>query len=287
MSSFQHPNYDVLVKVLPEGLSKEQILNFHPFSSWLTTLHNSLALQTKDHDNPFHTDPYHLRSITVQAYDMFGSRLGFLKLTAGISNGANETLPGAVFLRGPSVAMLVMLIPDDARHDTDERYVLLTVQPRIAAGSLAFVELPAGMVDDAGTFAGAAAKEMQEELGLEIPASELKCLSDLANDTPDPEIGSSEEESEGRKTQDGNLPRGVYPSPGGCDEFIPIFMHERRVPRVQLSEWTGRLTGLREQGERITLKLVRMRDLWREGARDAKCLAALALWEGLRKEGKV
>ncbi|KAK0730323.1 hypothetical protein B0H67DRAFT_475264 [Lasiosphaeris hirsuta] len=285
MTSFQHPDYDVPVKVLPEGLSKEQILNFHPFSSWLTTLHNSLTLQTKDHGNPFYSDPYCLRSITVQAHDMFGLRLGFLKLTAEISNSANEKLPGAVFLRGPSVAMLVMLIPADAPNDTDERYVLLTVQPRIAAGSLAFVELPAGMVDDAGTFAGAAAKEMQEELGLEIPAGQLKCLSDLANDVPEP--GSGNVESEGGKTQDGNLPRGVYPSPGGCDEFIPIFMHERRVPRAQMGEWTGRLTGLREQGERITLKLVPMRDLWREGARDAKCLAALALWEGLRKEGKV
>jgi len=44
---------------------------------------------------------------------------------------------------------------------------LLTLQPRIAAGSLAFPELPAGMVDD-GTFSGAAAKEIEEELGTAI-----------------------------------------------------------------------------------------------------------------------
>jgi hypothetical protein len=79
----------------------------------------------------------------------------------------------------------------------------------------------------------------------------------------------------------------MYPSPGACDEYMQIYLHERRVPREQLGEWAGKLTGLREHGEKITLKLVRMQDLWKEGARDAKCLAAVALWEGLRREGKI
>jgi 8-oxo-dGTP pyrophosphatase MutT (NUDIX family) len=169
--------------------------------------------------------------------------------------------------------MLVMLIPDDvpagSEREGEERHVLLTVQPRVAAGSLEFVELPAGMVDEGGSFAGQAAREIWEELGMVIGEGELVSLSELAG-------GGGE-----------GLAQGVYPSPGACDEYIPIYMHERRVPRAQLGEWTGKLTGLREDGERITLKLVRMRDLWKEGARDAKCLAAVALWEGLRREGKV
>lgn len=208
-----------------------------------------------------------------------------------MSNGAGEKLPGSVFLRGPSVAMLVMLIPDDVapspvgqhREGEEDRYVVLTVQPRIPAASLAFVELPAGMVDDDGSFAGAAAREIREELGLEIPAAELRCLSDMAAEgmvADDKNGGSGDGDDEG-------LPAAMYPSAGGCDEHIPIYMHERRVPRAQLAEWTGKLTGLRDDGEKITLKLVRMRDLWREGGRDAKCLAALALWEGLRREGKL
>jgi len=221
-----------------------------------------------------------LRSVTVQSFDLFGSeRLGFLKLTADVSNAAGEKLPGAVFLRGPSVAMLVMLIPDDVPPESDERYVLLTVQPRIAAGSLEFVELPAGMVDDAGNFSGTASNEISEELGLEIPAANLKSLNELAAVS----AGSPANQDYGRM----ELPFAMYPSPGACDEYIPIFMHERRIPRAQLSEWTGRLTGLRDHGEKITLKLVKMQDLWKEGARDSKCLAALALWEGLRREGKV
>ena len=169
--------------------------------------------------------------------------------------------------------MLVMLIPDDAPPESDERYVVLTVQPRVSAGSLGFVELPAGMVDDAGSFKGAAAKEIEEELGITIHEDELTCLSELAN----PPVDGVDE----------GLPAAMFPSAGGCDEHVTIYSHERRIPRDELREWSGRLTGLRSHGERITLQVVPMKDLWKAGARDAKALAAIALWEGLRREKKV
>ncbi|KAL1841051.1 hypothetical protein VTJ49DRAFT_7435 [Mycothermus thermophilus] len=286
-TTFQHPEYHTPI-TLPPGLSQEQLLTFQPFTSWLSTLQTSLTLQHHQPSHPFHTSPYTLHSITVQSYDLFGSsRLGFVKLTSHISTAQGETLPGAVFLRGPSVAVLVLLVPDDvapgSAQEEDERMAVLTVQPRIAAGSLGFAELPAGMVDgETGNFAGQAAREMQEELGVEIKEEELVCLSELVGDDGSPG-GSKDGEGDGNVP----LPRGVYPSPGACDEYIPIYLHERRVPRAQLAEWEGRLTGLRDHGERITLKLVKMKDLWREGARDAKCLAAVALWEGLRREGKI
>lgn len=316
-TTFQHPQYNIPIS-LPPGLSKDQVLSFHPFNvripsakkklqcsynalspancsrqSWLSTLQASLSAQHAHPAHPFHADPYALRSVTVQAYDLFGGgRLGFLKLTSRVANAAGESLPGAVFLRGPSVAVLVMLVPEDGGgggggdaaegKEEEERYVLLTVQPRVAAGSLAFVELPAGMVDEAGNFSGAAAREMYEELGMEIAQDQLVSLSELAAGGHGKAEAAAEDASAVVE-----LPSAVYPSPGGCDEYIPIYMHERRVPRAQLGEWAGKLTGLREHGEKITLKLVRMKDLWKEGARDAKCLAAVALWEGLRREGKV
>lgn len=62
-------------------------------------------------------------------------------------------------------------------------------------------------------------------------------------------------------------------------------MHERRVPRETLNEWAGKLTGLRDEGEKITLKVVKLEDLWREGARDAKALSAWALWKGCKMNG--
>lgn len=261
---------------LPDGLSEDQVLMFRPFTAWMATLSTSLELQKMNPKHPFYQSPYKINSINIQSYDLFGSRLGFLKAVASVTNSDGEHLPASVFLRGPSVAVLVLLVPDDAAQDSDERYAVLTVQPRIPAGSLAFVELPAGMVDDAGSFAGAAAKEMQEELGLEIHDDELTCLSELAHPY-----------DENADADDTVLPNAMYPSAGGCDEHVTIYVHERRVPRSQLKEWSGKLTGLREHGEKITLKIVPMQNLWKEGARDAKCLAAVALWEGLKREGKL
>ncbi|KAH0600087.1 hypothetical protein MHUMG1_01083 [Metarhizium humberi] len=247
------------------------------WQQWTTTLDKSLTRQSAP-GHPFHKDPYSLRSITVQSFDLWGhERIGFIKVLASVSNSAGEALPASAFLRGPSVAMLVMLVPDDAAPDSDERYVVLTVQPRVPAGSLSFVELPAGMVDDAGSFRGAAAKEIEEELGITIHEDELVSLNDLAA-----EVAGHREEDDGE-----GLPTAMFPSAGGCDEHITIFSCERRIPRSQLSEWNGRLTGLRSEGEKITLKLVPMKNLWMEGARDAKCLGALALWEALRREKKL
>ncbi|KAM3456595.1 hypothetical protein MY3296_001550 [Beauveria thailandica] len=273
---------------LPEGLAEDQLWSFKPFTTWMSTLSRSLALQSSA-DHPFHADPYALRSVTVQAFDLFGSaRVGFVKLAAVVSNRAGETLPAAALLRGPSVAVLVMLIPDDVPADSDERYVVLTVQPRVPAGSLGFVELPAGMVDDAGHFRGVAAREMQEELGITIAGDdELQCLSDLAAEEEEEEDKDKDKTAAGAAGEGEGLAAAMFPSAGGCDEHVTIYSHERRIPRSELQSWSGRLTGLRDRGEKITLRIVPMREAWKAGARDAKALGALALWEGLRREGKV
>ncbi|ETS84300.1 hypothetical protein PFICI_02325 [Pestalotiopsis fici W106-1] len=279
--------------VVPEGLSQEMLENFSPLNRWLTRLTKSLAQQHTNPSHPFRAEPYALRQVTIQSFDLFGGkRVGFLKLQADVRNARDESLPGAIFLRGPSVAMLVLLVPDDVEagsaREAEERRVVLTVQPRIPAGSLGFVELPAGMVDN-GTFAGAAAKEIEEELGLVIEESELTNLSDLVAGAQGSDAQPQQQQRSGGSSVDvdEDLPEAVYPSAGGCDEFIPVFVHERRVARESLDEWTGKLTGLRDDGERITLKLIKMKDLWKEGRRDAKCLAAVALWEGLKREGKL
>ena len=131
------------------------------------------------------------------------------------------------------------------------------------------------MLDSSGTFAGKAAQEIQEETGLTISDTELIDLTDLAihdrGNAPDSEV----------------LQRGMYPSPGACDEFIPIFLCEKELPRKEIEDVQGRLTGLHKDGEKITLKLVPLKNLWKEGARDGKTLAALALYEGLKREGKI
>ncbi|RMZ78688.1 hypothetical protein DV738_g3708, partial [Chaetothyriales sp. CBS 135597] len=194
---------------------------------------------------------YRLHSITIQAVDFFPPtpatapkpRIGFLKLQADIAknDASRESLPGAVFMRGGSVAVLVILTPAPASEE-----------PRIATGSLAFVELPAGMIDaEDGSFTGAAAREIREETGLEIRQDDDELL-DLTN-----------------------------------DEFIPILAVRKTLSRSEIERLRGKKTGLREEGEKITLKLVKLKDLWKVGARDAKTVAAWALWQGLKAEGKV
>lgn len=91
----------------PESLTKEQLLSFPPFKTWLSSIQNSLSTQKRS-GHTFHDAPYQLRKIDVQAVDFFGKgRIGFLKLQTQVINDKGETLPGAVFMRGGSVGMLV------------------------------------------------------------------------------------------------------------------------------------------------------------------------------------
>ncbi|GME64263.1 nudix family hydrolase [Neofusicoccum parvum] len=273
--SFVLPNSSPECPVnLTSDITKDQLLAFTAFKNWVSTLQHSLSLQQKK-DHVFFEAPYKLRKIDIQACDWFSStKLGFVKLKAEVTNDKGEYLPGSIFLRGGSVGMLLILQPDDVPENTEkDKYVILTVQPRIPAGSLSLAELPAGMLDDSGTFAGAAAKEIEEETGMKVPECQLTDLSSLALPATEDTTGES-------------LKKAMYPSPGGCDEFIPLFLHQRRVKRETLKEWQGKLTGIRDHGEKITLKLVRLEDLWKEGGRDAKALAAWAFYEGLKKEGK-
>lgn len=259
--------------------------------NWISTLSHSISLQSQP-SHPFHKNPYQLKDITIDSYTLFrANNIGFLKLSANVSTADGKSrLPGVIFLRGPAVAMLVVLIPDDVQpNDTDaldEAYVLLTVQPRIPTGSLGFVELPAGMIDGDSNFAGVAAKEIEEELGMVIKQTELTCLTDKVGDIrrarKATKVPGSDNKPESAAEAE-NIPFAMYPSAGGCDEYIKIFSHEKRVPRSTLHEWEGKYGGLRDEGEMITLKVVPLSDLWLEGAMDSKALAAVALYSKVKQ----
>ncbi|KKY35774.1 putative nudix domain-containing protein [Diaporthe ampelina] len=265
------------VPVKAQGLGRDQLVQWPPFKSRPS--------------HPFHTNPYQLKDINIESYTLFtANNIGFLKLSANVSTADGKSrLPGAIFLRGPAVAMLVVLIPDDVQpadaDALDEAYVLLTVQPRIPTGSLGFVELPAGMIDGDSNFAGLAAKEIEEELGLVIKQTELTCLTDKVGEIRSARNAANEAGSDSKPDAAGaeNIPFAMYPSAGGCDEYIKIFSHERRVPRSTLHEWEGKYGGLRDEGEMITLKVVRLADLWLEGAMDSKALAAVALYNKVKQ----
>ncbi|KAJ5609561.1 hypothetical protein N7528_010128 [Penicillium herquei] len=271
MSTFTIPGSTSIRVNTASDLSQDELLAFPAFKTWISTLQRSLETQ-KLPSHEFHADPFVLRRIDIQAVD----RLGFVKLRADVSNSKGESLPGSVFLRGGSVGMLLILQPDDVPAGTESgKWAILTIQPRIPAGSLAFAEIPAGMLDDSGTFAGGAAKEIQEETGLSVQQSELIDMTALAL--------QSESESQDKEV----LQKAVYPSAGGSDEFIPLFLCQKRMPRREIEALQGKLTGERDHGEKITLKIVPLENLWKEGIRDGKTLAAWALYQGLQQEGKI
>ena len=106
MSTFQLPKTHIPVH-LTKDLTQDQLLSFRAFNTWFETLQKSLKTQEAP-SHTFHGAPYELRSIEIQSVDFFGGqRIGFIKLKAEVSNEKGEKLPGSVFLRGGSVAMLV------------------------------------------------------------------------------------------------------------------------------------------------------------------------------------
>lgn len=264
---------------LPDDIGLEELENWTAFRKWKETLRQNLSLQDNE-KHSFHKHRYTLRRIRIQSVDRFGPRkIGFVKLKANIERdeipeGANDAevrssraLPGIAFLRGDSVAVLMILRPIGS---SQERYVVLTEQPRIPAGSLTFLEIPAGMIENE-SFQFAAAREMQEETGFKVSAGDLINMTALAL-----------QES---KQAEQNLTKAMYTSPGGCDESIALFLWEKELDRMEIEDLRGKLRGLRKQDEMVTLRVRPYEDLWKEGARDAKTLAAWALYEGLNKSG--
>ncbi|VFQ66340.1 unnamed protein product [Cuscuta campestris] len=199
-----------------------------------------------------------LTQILIQGVDMFGKRVGFLKFKADvIDKETGLAVPGIVFARGPAVAVLIILESEGVR------YAVLTEQVRVPVGRL-ILELPAGMLDeDNGDFGGTAVREVEEETGIKLNVRDMIDLTALL----DPSTG-------GR----------VFPSPGGCDEEISLFLYRGKMSKEEMRNLHGKETGLRDHGELIKVHLVPYDRLWRATA-DAKTLSAIALYEMAKREG--
>ena len=198
---------------------------------------------------------FDLRGVHFQSIDFFhdGKVVGFIKFKTVILDEKGEQIkPGIVFMRGGSVAILTIL------KCKGKRYSVMTLQPRVPTGCFAFCEIPAGTLDDSGDFGGVAAKEVEEELGLKIAASDLIDLTE--------EIGWE---------------RGYFVSPGGCDETIRIFLYEKEVTEEELAAMNGKATGVIEEGEQITLKIVPFDDTLLQYP-DSKTVIAYTLYNKLR-----
>ncbi|XP_074330453.1 nudix hydrolase 14, chloroplastic [Apium graveolens] len=199
-----------------------------------------------------------LKEVLIQGVDMFGKRVGFLKFKADIiDKETGSKVPGIVFARGPAVAVLILL---DSEGKT---YAVLTEQVRVPVGKL-ILELPAGMLDDdKGDVVGTAVREVEEETGIQLNLDDMVDLTSFL----DSSTGCT-----------------VFPSPGGCDEGISLFLYRGNVSKETITQLQGKTTGLREHGELIKVHVVPYEKLWRSTA-DAKALMAIALYEMSKKEG--
>ncbi|VVB07694.1 unnamed protein product [Arabis nemorensis] len=199
-----------------------------------------------------------LKQVHIQGVDMFGRRIGFLKFKADIfDKETGHKVPGIVFARGPAVAVLILLESDG------ETYAVLTEQVRVPTGKIV-LELPAGMLDDdKGDFVGTAVREVEEEIGIKLKKEDMVDLTAFL----DPSTGHR-----------------IFPSPGGCDEEMSMFLYRRQVEQETITQLQGKQTGLREHGEFIKVQLVPYRELWRRTA-DAKVLIGIGLYEMAQREG--
>jgi len=226
------------------GISIETVRDAPPFMEWLASISKEKRIE--------------ISSLHVQSLDMFGPKVGFIKFKAEPKIDG-KPIPGIVFMRGGSVAVLVIL------KNGEQEFALVVKQPRVSVCLSDLVEIPAGMLDGSGNFAGVAAKELKEETGIEIKQSDLVDMTEIV-------YGD-------------NYP-GMYPSCGGSDEFNRLYLFQKDVTDEQLKDLDGKLTGVAEEGEMIKLKILPFKNLWRASP-DAKSLAALCLYEKLAKMGRI
>ena len=235
----------VVVECDPGITNPQPAIESKPFQEWKKSIEGHKGLR--------------VTKVTIQGIDMFGPRVGFVKFKADVELDG-QFVPGIVFMRGGAVAILVVLVSGD------EEYVVLTRQARVPIGEISYPEIPAGMLDGNGEFAGVAAKELKEEADLHIRSSELIDMTNLAYSSKF---------------------RGVYPSPGGCDEYIRLFLYKREVTVEELTAIRGKSgLGNREEGELISLDMMPLSELYMATS-DGKSLAALCLYYNLRRDRKI
>jgi ADP-sugar diphosphatase len=200
-----------------------------------------------------------LQAIELQSVDRFSTgRVGFIKFkSTTVRNGV--PIPGICLLRGAAVALLLEI----ADSETGDLWTVLTRQPRVPTGKI-MLEIPAGMVDGSGNLRGVAMKELEEECGLVAQPEELIDLTELAFN--------------------GKAP-GIFTSEGLCDEILRVFLWRTVMTHENVLALNDKIGG-ESPHEQITLQLVKFGDLWKVTS-DAKALSGLALYDGLKAEGRI
>jgi len=142
------------------------------------------------------------QKVSILSHYMFGKSVGFVFMNIiSVHKHTGEKLAGVVFLRGGSVACLILI----KAKETGKLYFLKVVQLRVPVGK-EISEICAGMLDrELGKMSGVMVKEIEEETGIKVMSFGTKNSDPLKQFNYLEELGM------------------FYPSPGGCDEAISTF----------------------------------------------------------------
>jgi 8-oxo-dGTP pyrophosphatase MutT (NUDIX family) len=202
-------------------------------------------------------DPrFQVKHIYLQAVNFRGKASAANVLFVRMEITTEKPHGQVVELRGGTAVMLPIFTVGEGEFG--QRFTVLVKQARLATGNYELVELPAGMIDG-GTFGGAAARELQEELGVTFREDELVDLTPQG---------------------------GIYLSPGLLDEQAKFYLVKREISLEELNALQGKATGAVHENEQITLWVVPLENVVKQ-TRDAKVFIALhlhLLYELSRKE---
>ncbi|KAF9929929.1 hypothetical protein FBU30_001088 [Linnemannia zychae] len=246
-----------------DKINLQLVSEFKPLQAWAKNLakEEETYTSTETETEP----PVKVERVEIRNVDYFGSKIGFVNMAVDAKlTESGKKPPGLVFMRGGAVSVLLILKSKSPAGEVSE-HVILTKQPRLSIPSFNFPEIPAGMLDGSGDFVGKCAEELKEECGITLENKSLIDMTELAY---------------------GDKWGGVYPSAGGCDEYLRLFVCFKDMDWNELQSLEGRLGGLRDHGESISLTLVSLNEAYKL-APDAKLLSSLALFHALKADGKL
>ncbi len=179
-----------------------------------------------------------VHTVTVTDVDWFAAKpdpvkLGFVKC---VLTGATDAVTGKkvmsniVFIRGNSVAVLIIVTVLGKTPATDAKYVLLCEQMRAPFGKRV-KEICAGMTDAEGNILSVVLKEVKEETGINV--QNVNQLITLGT---------------------------IMPSPGACDELIYLYAYETVMSQLEFEEKQSRLYGNTDEQEEIKLQFVKINE---------------------------
>ncbi len=222
----------------PEGFSEQErvaVLGAPPFRRWVGRAQELFLLQRIE-----------FQSVDFVPRRDGGLRALFIKLKATLTDREGNPLHGVVVLRGDAVAVLPVL------RCGEQTYALLVEQARPAGPLASCLEIPAGMLDEESDSRAVAVKEMAEETGMTVLASELADLLPAS-------------------------PEGMLNSVGLLDERIFLYSVERVVTPAELQQFAGRELGQHHENEHILTAVIPMEEV-PERVQDSKSLMAWLLW---------